>query len=824
MSTPPTIEELSKRIAFLEETLDQRTGELNQRLRELNCMAQISRLSDRPGLSFGQYITETLDIVRSSFEQADIASAELKLGDDSFRTPGFQPSEWKLGRGLMDQDRMIGYLTVYYSESTEVREHGPFTKEEKNFMIVISRYLVQIIKRKQFEDQLIVFREVLEQSPHIIYITDNKGRIEFLNEKATQVFGDTMDALKGKVHYLKLAENEDEKIKDDLRNAMIEGRTFKGEMKAEGKNGFQISVRATVSPIFKDHQIISYITELEDITQEAEGKRLFWEQQERYRTVVENSPVAISLVDRNGKFIFVNHQAEVDLRRPAAEILNKTVLEIFEGEGRETMKLIRKIFRDKKGLYSESSYKINGIKMYFEVAREPIFDQAGNVSFVMSLVNNITERKQMDHLVRFQHSIDSLQSISDTFEHSLSALFDNVFSLDWVDAGGLYAIDESGQNLELIHHRGLSDAFVELTRSFPLTSPGVQVMFNKQPRFSSIEDYHHPTRQAALDENMTFICALPLIFQDKPIGSLNLASRKVHSLSDFDMMTIISLAGRVANLVQLLQTQENLKMTNKHLSKALISLQENRQLLIQKSRLESLGELSAGLAHEINQPLSIISLAIENLELKLRRGMTDKEYLVKKFGSISSNINKIRQLIDHVRLFSRDQKENLVQRIDVNHTIKEALSLINEQLRNHRIAVTLNLGEELGVVIGNQSRLEQVFMNLLSNSRDALDEREKISAKPTVRKEIRITTQNVGEFTEIEFWDNGTGIGDEDMERMFDPFFTTKPYGQGTGLGLPIVYGIIREMNGTVEAKSADGKYMRILIRIPAHKSRDINT
>jgi PAS domain S-box-containing protein len=679
-------------------------------------------------------------------------------------------------------------------------------------------------QRKDYEDQLRVFREVISQSSHMVFITDNIGRIEFLNEQAYRTFGNSLDDLKGKVHHLKLAETEEKIIEEKIRNALMEGRTYKGEMNTIDRNGASIHIKATISPIFKNNQIISFVTDLEDITEETELKRISWEQQERNRIVVENSPISISLVDRNGIFVYVNHQAEIDLGLPAEKIVNKTVTDIFGAEGLETMKFIRKIFRDKKGLYIEKSYNINGKIKYFEIARQPIFDQEGNVSLVMSLVNNITDRKQMDSLVKFQHSIDSLQSISDTFEHSLSALFDNLFSLHWVDAGGLYVINEEKQVLELVYHRGLSRAFVELTRSFPLNSPGIQTMYSKKSRFTSIHDYQHPSKPAAENENLTFICGLPLIFNNNPIGQLNLASKTVVDLSEFDRMAIESIAGRVANLVQLLQTQNRLRKTNKELAGTLESLKENRQLLIQKSRLESLGELSAGLAHEINQPLSIISLAIENLELKLRNGMADKDYLVAKFGSISGNIAKIRQLIDHVRIFSRDQKENIVQRIDVNQTINEALSLIKEQLRSHRINVTLHFGKDLGIVIGNQSRLEQVFMNLFSNSRDALDEKEKFSSKPGIQKEIRITTQNIEEYTEIEFWDNGTGLSKENLERMFDPFFTTKPSGQGTGLGLPIVYGILRDMNGTIMAKSSPGKYMRILIRIPAHKQRELNT
>jgi PAS domain S-box-containing protein len=824
MPDSQTVEELQKRIAFLEESLDGRTRELNQRIRELNCMVQISRLSDRPELPFEHFISETLKIIASSFEHADIACAELKLDEETFQTTNFSKSEWKLGRGLMDQDTMIGYLTVCYPEYKEEKDHGPFTKEEKNFMIIVTRYLVQIIKRKRYEDQMIIFREVLEQSPNMIFITDHAGRIMFLNEQAHRIFGQSLEDLKGKVNYLSLAPDADASTGENIRKALSEGKLYKGEMQALDKNGTSLHARAIISPIRKNNRLISWVTQLEDITKETMLKRLNWEHQERYRAVVENSPISLALVDRNGKFIFINHHGASQLGLPVNAILDKTILDIFGEQGRETMKHFRKIFKDRKGMNLETSYRLQGEIKYFEIARKPIFNQEGKVSFVMSLGNDITERKQMDWLIKLQHSIDSLQSLSDTFEKSLKNLFDNLFTLSWITAGGLYIFSDEKKVLELIYHRGLSDEFIKESASYPMDSPHVAKVLERVPRFANIHNFIPDGKGVLIREKLTFVCVLPLIFRDTVIGCLNLGSNTVDDISAFERMSVESIGGRVATVVALSQSQELLKKTNEELAGTLGSLDENRQLLIQKSRLESLGELSAGLAHEINQPLSIISLAIENLELKLQKGMTDKEYLVAKFGSISNNIVKIRQLIDHIRLFSRDQKENIVQRIDVNHTIVEALSLINEQLRNHRITVTLNLGEDLGVIIGNQSRLEQVIMNLLSNSRDALYEKEQFSSKPGQPKEIRITTKNVGEFTEIEVWDNGTGIGKENLERMFDPFFSTKPYGQGTGLGLSIVYSIIREMNGTIMAKSIQGKYMRFLIRIPVLKQRVQNT
>jgi signal transduction histidine kinase len=272
----------------------------------------------------------------------------------------------------------------------------------------------------------------------------------------------------------------------------------------------------------------------------------------------------------------------------------------------------------------------------------------------------------------------------------------------------------------------------------------------------------------------------------------------------------------------LVKTQENLRKSNESLSKALKDLQDNRNKLIQKSRLESLGELSAGLAHEVNQPLSVISLSLQNLEERIKNGKADTIYLDSKFGSLFRNVEKIKELIDHVRTFSRQQKDNLFERININEAVDRALSLITEQLRSHHITVRKELEEKAGnYVIGNMSRLEQVFLNLLANARHALDEKEKVSEEKGFSKEILISASYKRKFVEILFRDNGTGISEKDLQLIFDPFFTTKPEGEGTGLGLSIVYGIITEMQGEISAESKEGEYTSIKVRIPFIKELD---
>jgi signal transduction histidine kinase len=236
---------------------------------------------------------------------------------------------------------------------------------------------------------------------------------------------------------------------------------------------------------------------------------------------------------------------------------------------------------------------------------------------------------------------------------------------------------------------------------------------------------------------------------------------------------------------------------------------------MQKSRLESLGELSAGLAHEINQPLSVISLIMENVNYKMQSDTATKEYLVGKFENIYNNINKIKQLIDHVRIFSRDQGNVIFDKIDVNNVIHAALSMIGIQIKNHQIDLKTELSPDLGYTLGNPSRLEQVLLNLLSNSKDAIMQKE--DNGNIAKKEILIRTFRENKRITINVTDSGTGIPKENLEKIFNPFFTTKSAGRGTGLGMAIVYGIVTEMKGEIRIESEDMKYTSVTIDLPGY-------
>ncbi len=256
----------------------------------------------------------------------------------------------------------------------------------------------------------------------------------------------------------------------------------------------------------------------------------------------------------------------------------------------------------------------------------------------------------------------------------------------------------------------------------------------------------------------------------------------------------------------------NLRLENR-VKEELKKTEEQQQLLIQKSKLESLGKLAAGIAHEINQPLGAISLLLDNIQYKSDKGDLDKEYLDKKLKKSFEDIDRIRMIIDHIRAFSRDQDKAEFVKVDVNMVIHDALSMIKHQYIKQNILFELKLDLKKAFIFGNPYKLEQVLLNLFSNANYALNEKEKLDNN--IKKVIQITAYQKAKNICIEIEDNGTGISKTHQENIFDPFYTTKSADEGTGLGLSISYGIIKEMNGDIKVESKENEYTKMIIALP---------
>ena len=241
---------------------------------------------------------------------------------------------------------------------------------------------------------------------------------------------------------------------------------------------------------------------------------------------------------------------------------------------------------------------------------------------------------------------------------------------------------------------------------------------------------------------------------------------------------------------------------------------EMEQKFIQAGKMATLGEMATGVAHELNQPLTVIKGAASYFLRKTRRGESiDPDTLSELSTEINGQVDRASDIINHMRDFGRKSDITLLD-TDVNAVIAGACGLFGRQLEVHGITLKTSLAPDLPFVLAIPNRLEQVIVNLVLNARDAVEER--VRADPDRAAVIGVSTGTEDNTVLLSVWDSGTGIPSPLLNKIFEPFFTTKPVGKGTGLGLSIGYGLIKDFGGSIVARNRDEGGAVFEIRLPA--------
>lgn len=279
----------------------------------------------------------------------------------------------------------------------------------------------------------------------------------------------------------------------------------------------------------------------------------------------------------------------------------------------------------------------------------------------------------------------------------------------------------------------------------------------------------------------------------------------------FDVMENVVMACR-RGLEQYyrIQQKKNMIETLKRLNQEVLDKSSQLELaqaqLVQSAKLAAMGELGAGVAHELNQPLMGISMYMDSIKRKLAV-KADQETL-DIIEKVKNQLKRMSGVVDNLRTFSRDSKPHY-EELDINQPLLDGFNLLRQQMVDYGIDAQIKLGENLPKIKGDANRLQQVFINIIANAKDAVSQME-------VKRDLRVLIESRlscdGRMVEVKIEDNGPGIDPDIQSRIFDPFFTTKEEGKGTGLGLSISYGIIKDHHGCIRLNSQPGQGARFSI------------
>lgn len=268
------------------------------------------------------------------------------------------------------------------------------------------------------------------------------------------------------------------------------------------------------------------------------------------------------------------------------------------------------------------------------------------------------------------------------------------------------------------------------------------------------------------------------------------------------------LLARCRNLASVYEMQQQIEDRTVRLEKALELIKQTETQMVTQAKMASLGQLSAGLLHEVNNPLNFATTSIHLIKKRLSRSPhPEPELLEKPLGDLHDGIRRVSEIVSSLREFTHPDTTRF-ERVDLGEALTNAIRFVQIPAAEIKLEQELQEG---AVVRGNQNQLVHLFINLLQNSVDSLREKGGVASR------MKIVCRVDSERVHLSFEDNGIGIAKEELTRIFDAFFTTKKVGQGVGLGLSICHRIVQQHKGTVSVESEAGEWCRFAMTFPVY-------
>ncbi|GAN33258.1 MAG: PAS domain S-box protein [Candidatus Brocadia sp. AMX2] len=476
--------------------------------------------------------------------------------------------------------------------------------------------------------------------------------------------------------------------------------------------------------------------------------------EERYKTLFNHAADSMLMIDLNGKILTVNQREEEIIGYRMEELLGKYIYDFLPETSKKAVTQLLSMAVNSKVPTTEIEVISKNQQTLVMELDITVVKEGDNVLHLLVHFRDITRRKNLESELKEEKK-----------------KLDNIVS-------------EIGADLLVINKNNtICWANKRLIENHPL---GKKII--NQTCFDS---YCHL-------QSVPSDCPSAKVFDT---GRINQIERTVHNHHKKRFYNVISspIFDKDGNVVQVLELIQDItgKKQEEEKQKRL------QQQLVHSDRLISIGRLAAGVAHEINTPLAILSGMIQGF---LERNNSFTKEIVKEFKTMHKVTKRIEKTVDSLLELSHLEGNEQPKPININELIKDTISLIVEQFTAKNKNIILKLSSRLPKIKGFAEQLQQVFMNLLINADDATVNGDTISIT---------TTQKDKNTINVNFKDTGTGMHEDVLSKVFDPFFTTKEVGKGTGLGLSITYGIVKRHHGTIHVKSKVGRGTTFDINLP---------
>jgi PAS domain S-box-containing protein len=537
--------------------------------------------------------------------------------------------------------------------------------------------------------------------------------------------------------------------------------------------------------------------------------------EEKYRTLVSNVQEGVFISTPPGRFLDFNDALMRMLGYEHREELQNIEIPMMYVNNSDRERLKRLL--QEHGAVADFEFEIrrrDGEVRTMMESSIAVRDADGNVTAFQGFLLDITDRKRAEQEIRRRNrELLVLNSISQTLTESMD-LNDSIYrtlrqmsELFGLDASSLYLFDEAGLTLRRIAAVGYRS---EYARSFPKVTVQpelVQHIKAVHATFLSAQGLALPSIFRTVQQREGIASAFLVILwsKDRVIGVLSVGSRTARDFTPADINLLIAVGSQISNAIDRTVLYEETRQ-------AYDNLRRTQEQLLHSEKMAAVGQLIAGVAHELNNPLTAILGYSQLLTASADVGPQGIEYTDKLY----KQAQRTHRIVQNLLSFARQHKPERTA-VQINQILEETLGLRDYDLRMKNIRVHLELASDLPVTAADPHQLQQVFLNMVNNAVDAVLE-------GASEGDIWVRTGARDDRLTVEFTDSGPGV--REPSRVFDPFYTTKPVGKGTGLGLSICYGIITEHGGTIRVRNVQPHGASFAIELPfqgAEKKRDAN-
>lgn len=741
-----------------------------------------------------------------------------------------------------------------------------------------------ITAQKESEIELENLSLVASKTDNAVIISTKDGEIEWVNNAFTQITEYTLDEVKGKKpgSFLQGVDTREEDV-IAIRKGLKRQKPFSTEIYNYSKSGRGYWLSVSITPIFDEYGMLDKFIAIErDITEEKnlsaeieeseEQMRIVMEEQfvsqermieqeEKLKAIVEESKIlslvasktdnAVVITDKDGLVEYVNEGFEKITEYTSKEVMGKKPGSFLQGPDTDPKHVaaIREGLNSKKPFTQEIlNYSKRGKPYWLSISMTPILDEQGEVEQFIAIESDISERKaaeeelqnlslvasKTDNAVIITNREGSIEWVNDGFEKITEYTFDEVIGKK--PGTFLQGEETLPEQVEAIRE-GLKTEkpFAAEIYNYSKTGKGYWLSLSITPIFDqegALEKF------IAIESDITERKTLEIEIQE--------SEEQMREIMDGQFASSEELMKKEEALNQALDDERKSK---EELDAALARLKNTQTQMVQNEKMASIGQLTAGIAHEINNPINFVYNGIDSLDMSMvdlttimnkynelgqasngqvEEILTEIEGMKKRLrydklmknlptvlADIKNGANRTIEIVKGLRVFSRLDEEDQ-KAANINECLDSTLILLRNKTKD-KVEVKKFFDESLGEIMCYPGQLNQVFMNLLSNAIQAIPE-ERTDGK------VMIYTENLEKNVIIRIMDNGSGIPEDVRKKIFEPFFTTKPVGIGTGLGLSISYGIIEKHDGKIYVNSEVGKGTEFVIDLPKESKKVTKT